>query len=961
MDEVVMETSGLVGQKSFTMKNSVKAFNILSDSLYMNKALAVIRELSTNAYDAQISAGTKDVPFEIHLPDEVAPYFYIRDFGTGLNDEQVLNLYTTYFDSTKTDDVDATGALGLGSKSPFSVVDDFSVVSYQNGKARTYFAYKDEAGFPCISFVSENDTDELNGMKIQFAVRRDKYNDFKVNLPMAIYHFDPKPAILNVKVNTTKEGIALHGDHWEIAENSGGGYYLGDKPFVVMARVSYPIDVLQLEHLFEEKDLYLLNLCKVPLRIYVANRTVDHTPSREHLQYTKKTVRTIKAELEKIHEALMGRIYEEFSECSTMHEVEEHCYFLKEMSAENLVVEPWKSMRKTFGPGEFKQYGKLFNHTIDLPLKGSLTKAKVNLYSLHERSSNNRPVRMAELSLNELRYQGVSDIDIVRAWRRMMIKIVDRFQSTSNVVDTQEELEKYHQSHLTKSLDELRDYRLKRLKDSIKSYTIDTTPVSFSEKLKTLIDDFGQLTTTKFPDPSSKINITIKRRNIQMAFVIDDYPKDVPAHIRAGYMRALCRNFCDYLVFTNVHRTGGRFDKEEIKAVELTANLIAKKLDANIKVIRASEIEVPEAFKAVEPHTYMAKNEYCAFNILTYSGDLKTNAPAVVSTITDHKFKEVPANEMGEDFKLPSFEENNVVYIRRQYNQMDLFGIEGDRQHIRHEYKVGDSEFHELADIIRIFSVFSGEYLLKDKVFVVIKTKSQFEKAQKGKWISFTDLLKKTITGMSEQRLRQMVTFISFANRLGISECSKTIAGFNKFATGKVFNSAVSPDQIAKAPMSSISGITAHLFSTAKKIAVKEIEDQLASINDLPNCEYKKLLLDAVEFYELNKKLKADSTMFDEFTMDTGSYGFYSGAAKGVIVNSNYISQILSFVLDEKYYVQAKKVMIKCQEVVKKYPLIGAYSSKFTKDESKWVSSNIPRAAELFPSIIQYIKLVEGV
>ena len=178
MDEVVMETSGLVGQKSFTMKNSVKAFNILSDSLYMNKALAEIRELSTNAYDAQISAGTKDVPFEIHLPDEVAPYFYIRDFGTGLNDEQVLNLYTTYFDSTKTDDVDATGALGLGSKSPFSVVDDFSVVSYQNGKARTYFAYKDEAGFPCISFVSENNTDELNGMKIQFAVRRDKYNEF---------------------------------------------------------------------------------------------------------------------------------------------------------------------------------------------------------------------------------------------------------------------------------------------------------------------------------------------------------------------------------------------------------------------------------------------------------------------------------------------------------------------------------------------------------------------------------------------------------------------------------------------------------------------------------------------------------------------------------------------------------------------------------------------------------------
>ena len=962
MDEVVMETSGLVGQKSFTMKNSVKAFNILSDSLYMNKALAVIRELSTNAYDAHIAAGTKDVPFEIHLPDELSPYFYIRDFGTGLSDDQVLNLYTTYFDSTKTDNEDATGALGLGSKSPFSVVDDFSVVSYQKGKARTYFAYKDEAGFPCISFVSENDTDELDGMKIQFAVRRDKYQDFKVNLPMAVYHFDPKPAVLNVNVNTAKEGISVKGDTWEIAENSGGGYFLGDKPFVVMARVSYPIDVIQLEHVFEDEELYLLSLCKTPLRIYVPNRSVDHTPSREHLQYTKKTIRVIKAELQKIHEQLMGKIREEFAECKSAQEIEERCYFLKDMTEERLLVEPWKSMKRVFGPGEFRSYVKLFNHQVELYLKDGLTTVKINLYSLQELSPGNRPMRSTTVNLSDLQYQGVSDVDIIRAWRRTTIKTLDKWSNNNHIVWTEEELKARHNPGVLKTLEEFRNYKLRSLKESLKSPTFDFHSFSLTEKLKSVVDSFGNLTTTNFPDASSKVSVGLKRRNVKMAFVIDDYPKDVSAHIRAGYVRALKRNFCDYLIFTQAHRTGGRFDKEELKAVELTAKHIAKNLNADIEVIRASAIEVPEVFKVSEPRTYMSKNEYCAFNILTYSGDLTSNAPVVVNTIIDHKFKETPANEMGEEFKLPSFEESNVVYIRRQYNQMDLFGIEFDRQHIRHEYKVGDSEFHELAELIRILSVFSGQYLLKDKVFVVIKTKAQFEKAQKGKWTSFTDLLKKTISGLSEERLRQLVSFLNLANRHGISECSKDITAFTKAATAQVFpSSSFAADQAAKAPLSAVSGLTAHLFATSRKISIKEVEDQLPLIDTLPDCEYRELLIDGTEFFRLNEKLKSESKMFEEFTMDTGSYGFYSGAAKGIIVNSNYISKILSFILDEKYYVQAKKVMIKCKNVVQKYPLIGAYSSKFTKDESKWTSSNVPRAAELFPSVIQYIKLVEGV
>jgi len=954
MDEVVMETQGLVGQKGFTMKNSVKAFNILSDSLYMNKALAVIRELSTNAFDAHISAGTQDVPFEIHLPNEVAPYFYIRDFGTGLDDDQVLNLYTTYFDSTKSDSVDATGALGLGSKSPFSVVDDFTVVSYQGGKARTYFAYKNEEGFPCISFVSENEADEPNGMKIQFAVRRDKYNEFKVNLPMAIYHFNPKPAILNVPVNVAKENIGLHGEDWEIAENNGTGYYLGDKPFVVMARISYPIDVLQLEHLFDEEDLYLLSLCKVPLRIYVENRQVDHTPSREHLQYTKKTVRTILAHLKKIHEALMERINEEFGECTSIAEVEERCFFLREVDETNIKVEPWKSMKRSFGISEFKHFGKLFNHPVDVKLKGGLT-TKVNLYSLHEQNPNHRPARTAAVTLGEITEQGVAAEHVARAWRRLLIKTIDKWQSSTNTVPTEEELLESSQ-RIGKDLETTRNQILRSLKEKLKSPLYDANNVSFTEKFLSTVDDFGNMKASRlFNTKATSINVSIKRRNIRLGFIIDDYPKDVSANIRAGFMRAVKRNYVDYLVVTHAHRSGGRFDKDEMAAVELTIKQIAKTLNA--EVIKASEVDVPEVFKIAEPKTYMSKNEYCAFNILTFGADEKLPR--------EERFYETPADKMGNDFKLPGFEESNVVYIRRQYNQMDLFGSEGDRNHIRHEYKVGDSSFFELAELIRVFSAFSGEYLLKDKVFVVIKTKSQFEKAQKGKWTSFTDLLIKTIKGLKQDKLEQLVSLLSLSNRNGIAEISRTIDDFNRYATAGAFPVKLPSSSIdtAKNFLSPISGLTASIFSTRTKIMMEDqnLQDRIKLVNDLPDCDYKKIVGSAAQFFSHCEKLKDRSKIFSQFSMNTETYGFGHDGARSILADSKYISKILSWVLGENYYVLAKQFMIQCKDVVEKYPLIGSYASKYTKHESVFQAVNYERSADQFPHIVQYIKLVEGV
>lgn len=153
----------------FTIKTTPKSFQILSKGLYSDEISAPIRELATNAYDSHIAAGTENIPFEVHLPSVIEPWFSVRDFGVGMTEDEVKRIYSTYFESTKTESNDYVGCLGLGSKTPFCYTDTFSVISYQDGKKLVYTCYL-ENGYPKRAKLAEEDTDEPNGMHVQFAV-----------------------------------------------------------------------------------------------------------------------------------------------------------------------------------------------------------------------------------------------------------------------------------------------------------------------------------------------------------------------------------------------------------------------------------------------------------------------------------------------------------------------------------------------------------------------------------------------------------------------------------------------------------------------------------------------------------------------------------------------------------------------------------------------------------------------
>ena len=299
-NEPVLSNVGEVGE--FRIRNSAKAFSILSSGLYANKVRAIVREYSCNAVDSHVEAGRADTPFDVHLPTHLEPWFSVRDYGVGLDEQQVRNIFTTYFESTKTATDELIGGLGLGSKSAFSYTDNFTIVAIKNGMKRVYTAFINDQGVPSIAPMGEEQSNEPNGVEIRFAVE-DSY-DFRkfYNEAQHVYkHFKLRPIVsgeFTFKDPEYSDRDIIPGVH---ANDRGYG-----SSYAIMGNIEYPLDVP------ENMDLGEVgHLLRCGLTIEFGIGELDIQASREGLSYIPETVAAIKAKLEALNSVLANHIADE--------------------------------------------------------------------------------------------------------------------------------------------------------------------------------------------------------------------------------------------------------------------------------------------------------------------------------------------------------------------------------------------------------------------------------------------------------------------------------------------------------------------------------------------------------------------------------------------------------------------------------------------------------------------------
>ena len=255
------ETSGVQSAVKFGIKSSGLAhiFNVLRNQLYSDKILAVVREYSCNAVDAMIEGGKKKEPIVVTLPNQMNPNFTVRDFGEGLTDTEIQEIYAFYGESTKRNTNEQTGMLGIGSKSAFAYGDNFVINSFVKGTKNSYNAFIDPSQVGQISKLSSEHTNQPDGVEIVVPVKSEDYDEFQKKARGLFEHFLVKPIIKGAAQFTyDTEDVLFKGDDWRwVRRDHENQWSIIREATVVMGNIGYPIseDDLNLEKLgaMEEK------------------------------------------------------------------------------------------------------------------------------------------------------------------------------------------------------------------------------------------------------------------------------------------------------------------------------------------------------------------------------------------------------------------------------------------------------------------------------------------------------------------------------------------------------------------------------------------------------------------------------------------------------------------------------------------------------------------------------------
>lgn len=288
--KATISTSNSNSVGTFRIKESAKAFSILSSSLYQNPIRSIIRELGCNARDAHVAAKNPE-PWVLSLPTALSPEFAVKDNGTGLSHEEVMQIYTTYFESTKTNSNDFVGALGLGSKSPFSYTDNFTVTSVKDGIKNIYSTFLTEEQIPSIVLLDSSKTNEPNGVEVRFSVKSPDFNSFRVEAAEALKFFDQKPK--GYPHGYPHQIEKINGIEHVAAKNYS--YNSSASPLVIMGGVQYTFDT---KNPAFEKYETVLGTSRHHMLMRANIGDVDIQPSREALTMTKKTIEFISKKFE---------------------------------------------------------------------------------------------------------------------------------------------------------------------------------------------------------------------------------------------------------------------------------------------------------------------------------------------------------------------------------------------------------------------------------------------------------------------------------------------------------------------------------------------------------------------------------------------------------------------------------------------------------------------------------------
>ena len=342
-EHVVDELIGEVKTNKF--KIGEDSMGIIIDSLinlYSDPIGSIVREVTSNCYDAHREKDLKMkhvIPMtgedeaewfhptskkpQIEFQEEnillgIGNAFLFRDFGVGLSQKRVEEIYTLFGNSTKRDNNHQIGGFGIGAKSPFSYTDTFYIISSHNGKTFSYMLYRGNDAFH-MDLLKTTETTELNSTEVIIPIKEDSsYRDIK-NFVKAINNqlgYFMGLEFINIEEGTgikaELSSIAWESDNLAISmeDDTNNDSYSSTDIHLMVGRVRYPLN----EDMVDSQIFWSSN--QIPCAIKFNVGELDLVPSRESVRYTDKTKQAIKNKILDIQKEMKEVCETQLSSCS---------------------------------------------------------------------------------------------------------------------------------------------------------------------------------------------------------------------------------------------------------------------------------------------------------------------------------------------------------------------------------------------------------------------------------------------------------------------------------------------------------------------------------------------------------------------------------------------------------------------------------------------------------------------
>lgn len=301
--------------REFKFNNSPQLFKILSDNLYSDKIGSIVREISSNCVDAHTLNNKSKIPFEIYVPkynmfDKSKLNIIFRDFGPGLSEEEMYNIYTTYCLSTKDNSNDFIGAFGIGSKSPFAYTQVFSVTSINGGFKTLYSIFINSEGFPSISKLSSINTEEKTGLIVSIPVNLKDISEFNNAIGKQLKRFDPLPIIKShYGEDVSRQYFNYVFDYDKVLDTEEYTFGIlkrftkSRENVIIISGLEYSIP----ESVYLKAGIPIKDFHYMELKANIGD--VDLSASRESLALTDKTINYIKNKIKDIYTKLLTDIF----------------------------------------------------------------------------------------------------------------------------------------------------------------------------------------------------------------------------------------------------------------------------------------------------------------------------------------------------------------------------------------------------------------------------------------------------------------------------------------------------------------------------------------------------------------------------------------------------------------------------------------------------------------------------